>query len=210
MFTPEQVFGAAIAAHRINDGYFKEAQFDNQTGVKTKDANKILVKLWFSANDLSRVTAEDIEKGIELRQHFNSYVFLAIAGQLSEFQATAYKIAQRTEFTARDNLELAIASSLPSVYERDRQRKEFMEALRSSEQLTGEVGDKVQGEIVVLSSRFNFNFNKYKIQAKMVDSYIDFWYNENLTAGTVMNIKGKIKAVRDNNTTQLNYVKRIG
>jgi hypothetical protein len=38
---------------------------------------------------------------------------------------------------------------------------------------------------------------------------VDFWYNTNLNAGDVLRIKGKVKAQRDNNTTQLNYVKVI-
>jgi hypothetical protein len=212
MFTAEQVWGAVMAAHRINEGYFKEPVWDykqNQTA-PVKDANKLMVKGWIRSNDLSKVTAEDIEKGQEVRSHFNSYMFLAIAGKLNDFQQQAYKISQMTEFRSRDSLELAVASCLPMIYERDRAKKEFMEQLRNSTQLTGEVGDKVEGEIVVLDTRYNVNFNKWKISAKMVDSYIDFWYNTNIAKGTAMRIKGKIKAVRGDNTTQLNYVKQVG
>jgi hypothetical protein len=211
MFTAEQVWGAVMAAHRINDGYFKEPvwDFDQNQRAPVKDANKLMVKGWIRSNDLSKVTAEDIEKGIEVRNHFNSYMFLAIAGKLNDFQQQAYKIAQMTEFTARQGFELAIASCLPSVYERDRAKKEFMEQLRDSTQLTGAVGDRVEGEVIVLDTRYNVNFNKWKISAKLVDSYIDFWYNKNIAKGTVMKIRGKIKAVRGDNTTQLNYVKEV-
>jgi hypothetical protein len=212
MFTAEQVWGAVMAAHRINGGYIKEPVWDYNVDQRApvKDANKLMVKGWIRSNDLSKVTAEDIEKGMEVRNHFNSYMFLAIAGKLNDFQQQAYKIAQMTEFRSRDSLELAVASCLPMIYERDRARKEFMEQLRDSTQLTGEVGDKVEGEIVVLDTRYNVNFNKWKISAKMVDSYIDFWYNTNIAKGTAMRIKGKIKAVRGDNTTQLNYVKQVG
>jgi hypothetical protein len=212
MFTAEQVWGAVMAAHRINGGYIKEPVWDYNVDQRApvKDANKLMVKGWIRSNDLSKVTAEDIEKGMEVRNHFNSYMFLAIAGKLNDFQQQAYKIAQMTEFRSRDSLELAVASCLPMIYERDRAKKEFMEQLRNSTQLTGEVGDKVEGEIVVLDTRYNVNFNKWKISAKMVDSYIDFWYNTNIAKGTAMRIKGKIKAVRGDNTTQLNYVKQVG
>lgn len=211
-FTAEQVWGAAMAAHRINGGYVKESEWDYEQSpaVIKREANKLMIKRWIKANDLSQVNAADIEKGQEVRQHFNSYMFLAIAGKLNDFQTQAYKIAQMVEFTAKNGLELAVASCLPMIYERDRARKEFMEQLRDSTQLTGSVGDKVEGEIVVLDTRFNVNFNKWKISAKMVDSYIDFWYNTNIAKGTVMRIKGKIKAVRGDNTTQLNYVKKVG
>jgi hypothetical protein len=212
MLTAELVWGAAVAAHRINDGYFKEDQW-MQNAVPpfvSKRANKSLVKEWLITGNTSEITAADIEKGQEVRRHFNSYMFLALAGNLNEFQKQAYKISQLTEFSQRDRLEIAVTSCLPSVYERDRQRKDFMDQIRNSTQLAGNVGDRVEGDIVVLSSRYNMNFNKWKISAKMVDSYVDFWYNSNLNAGDVLRVKGKVKAQRDNNTTQLNYVKVIG
>jgi hypothetical protein len=212
MFTSEQVWGAVMAAHRINDGYVKDTEwdYDVQPAKVKREANKLMVKGWIRANDLSKVTAEDIEKGMAVRSHFNSYMFLAIAGKLNDFQQQAYKIAQMTEFTDRQGFELAIASCLPSVYERDRAKKEFMEQLRNSTQLTGSVGDRVEGEVIVLDTRYNVNFNKWKISAKMVDSYVDFWYNKTIAKGTVLRIKGKIKAMRADNTTQLNYVKEVG
>jgi hypothetical protein len=211
MVTAEQVWGAAVAAHRINDGYFKEPvwNYDVTPPVLKTNANKLMLKQWFQTGNLSEITAADIEKGQAVKQHFHSYMFLALAGQLNDFQKQAFRISQLTEFGPRDQLEIAVASCLPSVYERDRQRKDFMDQIRNSTQLSGAVGDRVEGEIVVLTSRYNMNFNKWKISAKMVDSYVDFWYNTNLNAGDVLRIKGKVKAQRDNNTTQLNYVKVI-
>jgi hypothetical protein len=212
MHTAEQVWGAAVAAHRINGGYFKEPQWDYEaTPPKVKtNANKLMVKEWLKTENFSEITAADIELGQEVKRHFNSYMFLALAGQLNDFQKEAFRISQLSEFGPRALLEIAITSCLPSVYERDRQRKDFMDQIRNSTQLSGAEGDRVQGEIVVLSTRYNMNFNKWKISAKMVDSYVDFWYNTNLNAGDVLRIKGKVKAQRDNNTTQLNYVKVIG
>ena len=212
MYTAEQIWGAAMAAHRINGGYVKESEwdYDAQPAKVKREANKLMIKGWIRAKDLAAVTPEDILKGQEVRSHFNSYMFLAIAGKLNDFQTQAYKIAQKAEFTAKDSLELAIASCLPMIYERDRDRKEFMNQLRDSTQLPGTVGAAVAGEIIVLDSRYNVNFNKWKISAKLVDSFVDFWYNKNIEKGAVMKIKGKIKAQRGDNTTQLNYVKQVG
>jgi hypothetical protein len=209
MFTSEQVWGMAMAAHRINGGYVKETEwdYDVQPAAVKREANKLVIKRWVKATDLNAVEPLDLERGQEVRAHFRSYMFLAIAGKLNDFQKQAYKIAERESFTDRDWFELAIVSCLPMIYERDRQRKEFMDSLRDSTQLTGNVGDRVEGEIIVLDSRYNINFNKWRISAKMVDSYIDFWYNKTIAKGTVLRIKGKIKAMRADNTTQLNYVK---
>ena len=205
------VWAAAAAAHRINGGYVKESVWDyEQTPAVIKhEANKLMVKRWLATGDQTHITPEDVVRGEDVRNHFNSYMFLAIAGKLNDFQTQAYKIAQMTEFTDRNSLELSVASCLPMVCEKDQAKREFMRQLRESTQLTGEVGSSVEGEIMVLSSRYNANFNKYRIQAKMVDSFIDFWYNTSIDAGTTLKIKAKIKAVREDNTTQLNYVKKV-
>ena len=203
------VWAAAAAADRINGGYVKDSEWDYDTNSVKREANKLMVKRWLATGDHTMITPEDVVRGEDVRAHFNSYMFLAIAGKLNDFQRQAYKIAQMTEFTDRNSLELAVASCLPMVCAKDMARKEFMQQLRESTQLTGEEGSKVEGEITVLSARYNANFNKYRISAKMVDSFVDFWYNTNIEAGTVLNIKAKIKAVRNDNTTQLNYVKKV-
>jgi hypothetical protein len=211
-YTADQVWGTAVAIHRINGGYFKEDQWMHNATPPYLDkrANKTVVKEWLKTSNFVDVTQEDIARGQEVRRHFQSYMMLALKGQLNDFQREAFKISQLTEFGPRDHLAIAITSCLPSVYERDRDRKEFMDQIRNSTQLAGEEGDKVQGEIVVLSSRYNMNYNKWKISAKMVDSFVDFWYNTNLNAGDILRVKGKVKAQRSNNTTQLHYVKVIG
>lgn len=210
-YTAGMIWAAAMAAHRINGGYVKDTEwdYDQSPAAVKREANKLMVKRWAAAGDFAAVTEADVEKGQEVRRHFNSYMLLALAGKLNNFQQNAYKIAQMEQFSERQSLELAVCACLPATYERDIAKKEFMASLRESTQLTGEVGDKVEGEIVVLSTRYNVNFNKWLISAKMNDSYINFWYNTNIEAGTIMNIKGKIKAVRDDKTTQLNYVKKV-
>lgn len=204
-------WAAAAAAHRINGGYVKDSEWDYEQSppVIKREANKLMVKRWLAVGDQSHITPDDVIRGEDVRSHFNSYMFLAIAGRLNDFQQQAYKIAQMTQITDRNSLELAVMSCLPMVCEKDQAKKEFMRQLRESTQLTGELGSMVEGEITVLSSRYNVNFNKYRIQAKMVDSFIDFWYNTSIDVGTVLKIKGKIKAVREDNTTQLNYVKKV-
>lgn len=211
IYPAKLVWAAAVAAHRINGGYFKDSQwdYDQSPPVVKIEANKLMIKRWLTTGDARQITEEDSVRGEAVRAHFRSYMFLAIAGKLNDFQKQAYKICQMEEFNNRDSLEIAVTSCLPMVYDKDLAHAEFMRQLRESTQLTGSVGDRVKGEIVVLSSRYNPNFGKYRIQAKLVDSFIDFWYNKAIDAGTVLKIQGKIKAVREDNTTQLNYVKEV-
>jgi hypothetical protein len=44
----------------------------------------------------------------------------------------------------------------------------------------------------------------------MGESFIDFWFNSELVKGATVRLEGKIKALRGDKTTQLNYVKIRG
>jgi hypothetical protein len=50
---------------------------------------------------------------------------------------------------------------------------------------------------------------KYRTTAAMNGGFVDFWFAESLEVGSEHTIKGKIKAIRGDNTTQLNYVKKV-
>ena len=208
-FTADQVWGCAAAAQRINEGYFKEDQWDTaEAGVKIKTANKALVKGWLRDSNFSQVTAADQAAGETARDHFKGYTLLMIAGKLNEFQQTAFRIASKDTFTGRDLYDFAVVSCLPSVAVRDQQRSELKREIYASEQLQGAIGDTVVGDITVISSRFNVNYMKYKITARMGEAFVDFWFSKELTGE--LKIKGKIKNIRGDKTTQLNYVKISG
>jgi hypothetical protein len=213
-FTADQVWACAVAAQRINGEYLKEpvwTQPDNDlTGpmVLVKDANKLMVKQWLRTENFSLVTAADHEQGQEIRNYFNGYLLKQISGKINEFEQTALRIAQMEEFTGRNLLEFAVISCLPSVMLRDQDRKELKNAINSSTQLTGEVGDKIQGVIDVFRCDYQQMYDKFKVQARMGDSYVSFWFGSRVD-GTVT-IRAKIKAQRGDNTTQLNFVKIVG
>ena len=209
-FTAETVWACAAAAQRINDGYYKEDKWEvvNDQARKVSDANKVMVKTWLRDQDFSQITAADTAEGIRARDHFKSYTFLAIAGRLNEFQQTAMKLAAKEEFTGRDIYDFAVISCLPSVAVRDIANSELKREIYTSEQLQGDVGDAVVGDITVISARFNSDYNRYKIRARMGESFVDFWFGQELE-GTIR-VKGKIKIQRGDKTTQLNYVKIVG
>ena len=209
-FTAEQVWACAAAAQRINEGYYKEDKWEvvNDQARKVSDANKVMVKAWLRDQDFSQITAADTAEGIRARDHFKSYTFLAIAGRLNEFQETAMKLAAKEEFTGRDIYDFAVISCLPSVAVRDVANSELKREIYTSEQLQGAVGDTIVGDITVTKSRFNSDYNRYKITARMGESFVDFWFGKELE-GTIR-VKGKIKTQRGDKTTQLNYVKIVG
>ncbi len=209
-FTADQVWACAAAAQRINGAYFKEDQW-MQNAVPpylAHRANKTLVKEWLRTNNFVDVTEADYAAGRKARDHFKGYTLLAIAGKLNDFQQTAFKIAQKDAFTGRDMYDFAVVSCLPSVAERDAARNELKRDIYASEQLPGAVGDAIQGEITVVKTRYSQEYGKFKIDARMGESFVDFWHTQELKGE--LTIKGKIKNHRGDKTTQLNYVKIIG
>jgi hypothetical protein len=209
MFTADQVWGLAVEADRINGGYTKDAvwgQSDSGESKLLKQANKVMVKQWLRDN--RQPSAEDVEQGREIRNYFNGFLLKQISGKINDFEQQALRIAQMDEFTGKNLLEFAIASCLPSTMRRDQERNDLAREVRHSTQLTGAVGDKIQGEIEIVKCYYSKDYDKYRVTAKLVDSFVDFWYNSNLNAGDRISIKAKIKSVRGDNTTQLNFVKR--
>lgn len=208
-FTADQVWGLAVAADRINGGYLKEDQYDFNIDQKepVKRANKIMIKTWLREGTLNVATEADIAAGRDYRDHFKTYTFKAIAGQLNSFQQTAMKIAAKDEFTGRDMYDFAVIGCLPDVARRDRANTELRREIYAAEPLGGEIGDVVQGEVEIVQCRYNPNYNKFRISARMGESFLDFWITSKVE-GT-RKIKGKIKARRDDGVTQLNYVKLL-
>ena len=209
-FTADQVWGLAVAADRINGGYLKEDLYDFNVDQKNpiKRPNKVMIRTWLREGTLMIATEADIAAGRAYREHFKTYTFRAIAGQLNDFQQTAMRIATKDEFTGRDLYDFAVIGCLPDVARRDQAQTELKREIFTSEQLQGTVGDVIVGDITVMRTRYSNEYQKHKIDARMGESIIDFWFGSKLE-GTVR-IKGKIKQHRGNKTTQLNFVKILG
>ena len=212
MFTADQVWGLAVAADRINGGYFKEDVYvmENECHKRVTQANKLMLKEWLRDGMFTEATEADVERGREVRHFFNGFLLKELSGKINDFERQALKIAQMEEFTNKNLLEFAIVSCLPAAMLREQSRKELDSDIRSSTQLTGNVGDRIEGDIEIVKCYFSQEYSKFRITAKLVDSFVDFWYNTSMKTGDVVKIKAKIKSIRSNNTTQLNYVKKIG
>lgn len=207
-FTADQVWGIAVRVDRVNRGYVKLPVYSETLDVVKTEPNKVIVKELIRAN--AQPTEDEITAGQRIRAHFNSYTFLALKGKLNDFQHQALKIAQMDSFTSRNMLEFAIISCLPEVARKDAARKEFMQDLYASEQIKGAEGDKISGYIEITSCRYNPNYNKFRVQARMGESFVDFWFGKELLVGANLPIKAKIKRQRDDKSTQLNFVKVAG
>ena len=206
-YTADQVWGIAVRVDRENGGYVKLPVYHETLDVVKTQPNKLIV------NDMIRnnlqPTEDEIAEGQRVRAHFNSYTFLALQGKLNDFQHQALKIAQMDSFTGRNMLEFAIISCLPDVARRDLARQSFMQELYASTPIQGNEGDRISGYFTVEQCRFNPNYNKFRVQGRMGESFVDFWFGRELLVGANLPIKGKIKRCRGDKTTQLNFV-RVG
>lgn len=209
MFTASHVWSLAAAAQRINGDYLKEDVYDFNVDQKnpTKLANKKLVKQWLREG-INPATELDIAEGEECRNYIKGWLMRELSGKITDFERQALKIAQKDEFTTRDMYDFAVVSCLPSSVARDRNHQEIKREVYHSEQLVGNIGDIIVGEVTVVKSSFSQMYNKYKISGRMGESFIDFWFAAPLEGS--VRIKGKIKAVRGDKTTALNYVKITG
>ena len=202
MFTAEQVWGAAVAAHRINGEYLKED--DEWSSESPRVANKQLIKQWLYHNT-SPATDDDISQGILCRRHFNGYLLLGIAGNITTFQQQALEISQKETFTNSNLFEFAVIACLPSVEELDTVRKTI--DIRPYSKLPGKVGDAVQSVVTVLSCVFNPHYHKYRVTAAISDTIVEFWFKDYIE-GTI-SISAKIKSITADFLTQLNRVKLV-
>ena len=212
--TADIVWGAAVAVDRIYDGaYYKETVYEADVEidelVELYQANKIIVRRWLAAGRLDRITEEDIVQGRALRHYFNGWVLKEISGDINEFESRVLKIAQNDKFTNRSLLDFAIISCLPSTHRRDIDRTNLHREIRESTPLVGDEGDHVSGELIVIKCNYNTDYEKYRVQGRFGESFVDFWfsYGEGVNADDVIAIKGRIKKHRDDGSTQLNYVR---
>lgn len=209
-FTADHVWALAIIADRINGGYEKNdvgSYNDKDEWVVSKTANKSMVKQWLREGGVEP-TATDIEQGQECRNYFKGFLMKQLSGKLNDFEAQALRIAQKDEFKSNNMLEFAIVSCLPSSMRRDQARQSIAREVYGSTQLQGAVGDRVEAEIEVVKCHYSQMYNKFRVTAKLGDAFVDFWFAKECQVGDRFNIKGKIKTVRGDKTTQLNFVKR--
>jgi hypothetical protein len=209
-FTADQVWGCAVAADRINEGYFKEDVWNRNepAAFLAKTANKTLVKKWLREQDFTEVTEQDIEQGRTVRAHIKTYLMRQITGSINDFEAQALKLASKDSFTGRDLFDFAVISCLPNSVRMDQKKLEIKREIWDSTGLGGDIGSTIIGDIVILSARWATQYGKYRVTARMNDSVVDFWTDKECQEGETVHIKARIKCHRDNNTTQLNYVKR--
>jgi hypothetical protein len=199
------VFAAACAANRVNGGYLRYAE-TNDESVTSKLANKVLIRQFLDGT--FDVRDSDREQGEKVMQHCRSLTFKLLTDKrLSDFEQNMLSIVEKE--TLDSNYDIAIVSSLPNTYNRSEYRRAVDTRIRETEGVLGTVGERVQVTAEVVKSYFSDQWGTHFITAITDDNkQVFFAYKQSLTVGDNINIDGKVKAHRDN-STQLNYVKMV-
>ena len=204
-YNTSDVFAAACAANRVNGGYIKYSETNDEAGT-SKLANKVLIRQFldgtFDVRDSDRELAEKV------MQYCRGLTFKLLTDKrLSDFEQNMLSIVEKE--TLDSNFDIAIVSSLPNAYNRTEYRKAIDVRIRETEGLVGTTGERVNVTAEVVKCYFSDQWGTHFITAITEDNkQVFFAYRESLNVGANLNIEGKVKAHRDN-STQLNYVKII-
>lgn len=200
----EQVWAAAALADRVNAGaYHKEPQ--REYDVVVFESNRTIMNRALTGS--AEITAEDIELGRLARAwHKNRLLMAAIKRPLTGFEDNLSKAAGMDEFALEiHRLEIATIAS---------QIRSFRNGFALEEKMWGtttaalaEIGTKVLTTAEVVGSFYSVTYNTTYIRAVTIDTrnVIMFSYREMIAVGTVITVKGTVKAHRED-CTQLNRV----
>jgi len=212
----DNVWGAAVAAQRINGSYVKETMYkvdpemSGNTVVDKRRNRDIMVDIL--ANP-AQLTVEDIAQGQECRKFLqNDITFRALKNRLTEFDGSVSRVLAVTdEFdTVKNKLELAVVACLPQSHARSLERQAVQDRVRqTSGEHVGNPGDKVQLDVEIIKSNYSQQWNTWYATAVTPENRAVFFaYRQELARGAKHTIVGTVKAHRDG-STQLNRVSII-
>ena len=212
----DNVWGAAVAAQRINGSYVKETvykvdpEMSSNTVVDKRRNRDIMLDILANPAVL---TVEDIAQGQECRKFLqNDITFRALKNRLTEFDGSVSKVlAVEDDFdTVKHKLELAVVACLPASHVRSLERQATQERVRqTSGALIGTPGVKVQLDVEIVKSNYSQQWNTWYATAVTQDNCAVFFaYRQELAKGAKHTIQGTVKAHRDG-STQLNRVSII-
>ena len=199
------VFAAACAAHRVNGGYIKYEEHDDEGNI-VKTPNKYVIREFLMGSGV--VVDEDRDLAEKVMQYCRSLTFKLLSDKrLSDFESTMLTIVEKE--TTDSNLDIAVVSSLPASYERSIVRKEQDVRLReSSGCINAAVDTKVELDIEVVRCNYSNEWGVYYVTAITENGVVFFARSNSIDLGSKIRIKGKVKRHKEDRT-QLSHVKII-
>jgi hypothetical protein len=211
-YSVEDVWGAACHAQRINGAYIKQDEWElpseSATAVqlKRKSNRNIMMEALenpFMITDEDRAAGEACQKFIQ-----NELTFRALQNKLTDFDRSVMKITAVADrfFPQGHRLELATVACLPNSHQRALKRIEEQDRLNQTAGYIGAIGDKVTVTVDIVRCVFSQKWNTYYATGITANNETVFFaIREPLNTGTLLTLRGTVKAHRDGQT-QLNRV----
>ena len=207
IWTVEQVWAAAATAHRINDGYYKEAQVD-AAGQPTRLKNLTLVRA--ALDDVTQIPPEDFETGRAALAHISQRLTLkALKGQLRDFDEVMTRVMGIEEFTKDNRYEIAVVASQIRSYEDSKKDLDWQEQIDRSAGHVAGIGERVEVDVKLHKAVYSANYGIYFYQG-ITPAKQGVWFSNKhrLSEGHDIRVKGTVVHHRDF-STQLNRVKIV-
>jgi len=163
-YSVDDVWGAAVAAQRVNGEYLKEDKInitEDGTHETLKKRNRDIMMDFLAVpgtiTDEDRVTGQECCRFLQ-----NDLTFRALKGQLSAFDASVGRVvAVEEEFdSVQHRLELAVVACLPQSHQRTLVRQSIQDRVRNaSGGYVGNVSDKVALDAEVVSANWSNIYN---------------------------------------------------
>ena len=208
-YNADDVWGAAVAAQRINGKYVKLSMISEYDPAINQQSNRQIVNSFLA--DPFTITDEDREEGLKVRAFFQAYTFKILQGKaLSEFNNTAMLISNRDVITS--DYDVAVITSLPSSYERGVKQQTVDQRINFARGgYIGTVGNKIQvANVEVLKCIYSEKWGTHFATCITSEDQVLFFAIKNkLEVGKTISIQGTVKGQRNPNTTQLNRVKVV-
>jgi hypothetical protein len=207
-FNADDVWGAAVAAQRINGAYVKLSITSESDPTINQQSNRQIVYGFLA--DPFTITDEDREEGKKVRAFFQAYTFKILQGKaLNEFNNTAMLISNRDVITS--DYDVAVITSLPSSYERGVKQQTVDQRINFARGgYVGTIGDKVNLTVEVVKRIWSEKWmTSFVTGITPEDQVVFFAFKHELEIGKTISIQGTVKGQRESNTTQLNRVKVI-
>ena len=205
-YTADQVWAAACAAYRINGGYLKHPEVNDQ-GVITRHTNRDLVRRYLLDAGEHYVTATDKRQGTKCRLDLLKQATMsALRNRATEWDLLTAEMAGLGTITT--DYEVSVITAMPKSHAQNLTRESVDGRLAYCDTTpVAPVNHRVDIEGEVVRSNYSSQYNTHYVTVITQDNrQVFFAYRERIEPGANIRICGRVKRHADR-ATQLSRVK---
>ena len=205
-YTADQVWAAACAAYRVNGGYLKHPEVNDQ-GVITRHTNRDLVRRYLLDTGEHYVTATDKRQGTKCRLDLLKQATMsALRNRATEWDLLTAQMAGLGTITT--DYEVSVITAMPKSHAQNLTRETVDGRLAYCDSTpVGPVNHRVDIEGEVVRSNYSSQYNTHYVTVITEDNrQVFFAYRERIEPGANIRICGRVKRHADR-ATQLSRVK---